>query len=76
MCNNIFRTLALAVALIAAGQSAWADVVTGQLLGNATDGYYVNMPKVYETGSEIPTINLQTLLDNQVTSLKVYDDGG
>ena len=65
----------LLLALLA-GQNAWADVVTGQLLGNATDGYYVNMPKVYETGSEIPTINLQTLLDNQVTSLKVYDDGG
>ena len=74
--RHILRTLVLAIALIAAGQNAWADVVTGQLLGNATDGYYVNMPKDNNNNKPWPVINLQTLLDNQVTSLKVYDDGG
>ena len=57
------------------GQTAQADIVTGTLLGDATNGYYVNMP-TSNTAATAPTIDLQTLIDNGVTRLTVYDDGG
>ena len=68
--------LMLIIAALASGQSAGASVVTGMLLGDATNGYYVNMPTSNKNNTPWPTINLQTLLDNGVTSLTVYDDGG
>jgi len=69
-------TLVLTIAALAAGHTtAWAQETTGQLLGNATDGYYVNMPKS-NTVDTAPTINLSTDLGVGVTSIKVYDDGG
>ncbi|MBR7029980.1 MAG: hypothetical protein IKI06_01910 [Prevotella sp.] len=46
--------------------SAATDLTFG-VEGNATDGYYVRMPK-YGTG----TLNV----DNSVISFKIYDDGG
>jgi len=51
------------------------SVQTGTLLGNAADGYYVNLP-ASNTLDTAPTIDLQTLLNDHVTSLKIYDDGG
>ncbi|MCR4907425.1 MAG: hypothetical protein K5985_01235 [Lachnospiraceae bacterium] len=51
-------------------------VQSGTLLYNETDGYYVNMPATYSTGSTPTTISLQKLVNEGVTSLKVYDDGG
>ena len=75
--RHILQTIVLATALVQLGQgSAWAQsVVTGQLLGNATDGYYVNMPKA-NTPETAPVIDLQTVFNAGVTSIKVYDDGG
>ena len=72
--NKVFAVLLLVLAF-AVGQNAWADIERGVLLGNATDGYYVNMPQSNKKDTW-PIIDLQTLLDNGVTSLVVYDDGG
>lgn len=55
--------------------TAWADVVKGTLLGNATDGYYVNMPTT-NTIDEAPNIDLTDIYNAGVTSIMVYDDGG
>ncbi len=52
-----------------------AVVQTGVLLGNATDGYYLNMPQNNKSSTLWPTIDLKTLVEGGVTLLKVYDDG-
>ena len=76
--KQTYLTILVALLCTFAGswQTAWAGVVTGTLLGDATNGYYVNMPTSNKDATPWPTIDLQTLLDNGVSSLTVYDDGG
>lgn len=64
--KNQFLSLSALLALgMGATTTAWATTVT--LSGNASDGFYVNMP---ETGTD------ELLIPNNVSEFKVYDYAG
>ena len=68
--NQFLRLFAL-LGLSMAATSAWAAEV--ELQGNATDGFYVNMP----TPVKNTRVNAElSITNNDVKSFKVYDDGG
>ena len=54
---------------------AEAAVTTGRLLGDASTGFYVNMPKK-NSPNNAPDIDLTPVLNAGATTVKVYDDGG
>ena len=55
-------------------QTAWAEQTTVSLSGNATDGYYINMPA---KGSATSFNDAAVLtLDGSIKTFKLYDNGG
>ncbi len=55
-------------------QTAWATQTTVSLSGNATDGYYINMPEK-NTATSFNNAAVLTL-DGSIKTFKLYDDGG
>ncbi|MBP5420459.1 MAG: InlB B-repeat-containing protein [Bacteroidales bacterium] len=65
---KIKRITAISAALLFSVAAVAQDWTSVSLSGNATDGYYINMP---QTGT-----NELTLTAESPTTFKVYDDGG
>ena len=55
-------------------QTAWATQTTVSLSGNATDGYYINMPEK-NTATSFDDAAVLTL-DGSIKTFKLYDNGG
>lgn len=66
-----FRALALTLIATVASLSAWAQTTPIDLIGNATDGYYVDMPKNATTEATAGVLTL----DGSYT-FNIYGDNG